>query len=116
MPRYVVLEHDHPQRHWDLMLESGDMLRTWRLAAPPTADESVAGEESFHHRKMYLEYEGPVSGGRGRVVRWDHGSYTIEVEEANRLCFRVQGQRLRGSATLERVANGWTFKISNDVD
>lgn len=116
MPRYVILEHDHPQRHWDLMLESGDMLRTWRLPAPPTAEETVAAEESFLHRKMYLDYEGPVSSSRGTVVRWDHGSYTIELEESDRLCFRVHGQRLRGSAILERITAGWTFKISGDVE
>ena len=36
MPRFVILEHDHPRLHWDLMLQTGDALRTWRLASPPT--------------------------------------------------------------------------------
>src|SRR2546429_613448 len=35
MPRFVILEHDHPELHWDLMLEAGPVLRTWPLAAPP---------------------------------------------------------------------------------
>ena len=27
MPRYVVLEHDFPTLHWDLMLEFGSVLQ-----------------------------------------------------------------------------------------
>ena len=27
MPRYVILEHDHPVLHWDLMLEAGGVLQ-----------------------------------------------------------------------------------------
>ena len=26
MPRFVILEHDHPEVHWDLMLEAGASL------------------------------------------------------------------------------------------
>ena len=66
MPRYVVLEHDHPARHWDLMLEAGDVLRTWRLAAPPGADQPIGATATFEHRLAYLDYEGPISGGRGQ--------------------------------------------------
>src|SRR5205807_395991 len=42
MPRFVILEHDHPELHWDLMLEAGPVLRTWRLAAPPQPGRAVA--------------------------------------------------------------------------
>ena len=28
MPRFVILEHDYPQRHWDLMLEGDGVLAT----------------------------------------------------------------------------------------
>jgi hypothetical protein len=35
MPRYVILEHDWPERHWDFMLEAGDGPRSWRPAVPP---------------------------------------------------------------------------------
>ena len=64
MPRYVILEHDHPFLHWDLMLEAGDALRTWRLLAPPSAAEPVPAQDLARHRKHYLDYEGPVSGNR----------------------------------------------------
>ena len=35
MPRFVILEHDYPELHWDLMLETAGALRTWRLLRPP---------------------------------------------------------------------------------
>src|SRR5436305_12258768 len=62
MTRYVILAHDHPFLHWDLMLEHDGSLRTWRLATPPVADQDVAAEELADHRLAYLDYEGPVSG------------------------------------------------------
>src|SRR5262249_60769057 len=47
MPRYVVLEHDHPGLHWDFMLEAGAVLRTWRLSAPPQPGHSVPATPSL---------------------------------------------------------------------
>ena len=45
MPRFVILEHDHPQLHWDFMLEVGEVLWTWRLAtAPRGGPETIAAE------------------------------------------------------------------------
>jgi hypothetical protein len=117
MPRYVILAHDYPMRHWDLMLEAGDVLRTWRLLAPPEPGRSVAAEASFDHRVAYLDYEGPVSGGRGTVVRWDWGEYAPALEYATRADGVVQvvlrGERLRGSVRLERDAAGaWVFTVA----
>ncbi len=112
MPRYVILEHDHPHLHWDLMLEAGAVLRTWRLQAPPRPGATVAAEASSDHRPHYLDYEGPVSGGRGRVVRWDAGTYAGE-ENPGRLVLRLEGARLRGTAVLARDDSGaWSFTVA----
>ena len=104
MPRFVLLYHDCPadyvrRSHWDLMLESGDMLRTWALQldcrvswnvrtdeqrksmlnARHCADgNEVAAEQLADHRLRYLEYEGEVSGQRGRVIRVASGSCSSE--------------------------------------
>jgi hypothetical protein len=111
--RYVILEHDHPQLHWDLMLEAGDVLRTWRLARPPRQGETVAAEAAFDHRPFYLDYEGPVSGNRGTVVRWDAGTFTWLEEGEDRVAVRLHGQRLRGEAMLRRGSAGaWTFRLA----
>ncbi len=107
MPRFVILEHDHPTLHWDFMLESGDHLQTWRLSAIPKPGLVIPAEASFNHRLLYLDYEGPISGGRGTVRRWDHGTFAwIDQDEA---CLKIslQGQRLRGIASLTPA--GWLF-------
>ena len=112
MPRFVILEHDHPVLHWDLMLESGPALRTWRLAGPPeSAGGAVAAKASFDHRLAYLDYEGPVSRGRGTVRRWDQGTYLIEEEAAGRRVKRQVGFGLLGIAGLALVGlTGLGFK------
>jgi hypothetical protein len=107
-PRFVVLEHDHPFLHWDLMLEAGPSLRTWRLAGPPAAGAEVEATPIGEHRRMYLDYEGPVSGDRGRVVRWDHGTFAWEREEGGLVAVRLEGGRLQGLLRLRReAAESW---------
>jgi hypothetical protein len=108
--RYVILEHDHPERHWDFMVEAGPVLRTWRLLAEPAPGRAVPAEPSFDHRLIYLDYEGPISGGRGIVARWDEGTLTWEAEEEGRLTMRLVGRRFNGRAVLERDDSGqWWF-------
>ncbi|HZZ78671.1 MAG TPA: DNA polymerase ligase N-terminal domain-containing protein [Gemmataceae bacterium] len=80
MPRFVILEHDHPSLHWDLMLEAGDVLQAWRLAAPPTESDAVEATQLGDHRRAYLDYEGPVSGNRGTVKRWDAGTFHDDID------------------------------------
>ena len=75
MPRFVVLQHDWPHLHWDLMLENGANLRTWRLSEPPNPGPPIALALLPPHRSMYLDYEGPVSGNRGAVRRVLSGTY-----------------------------------------
>lgn len=113
MPRFVILEHDHPVRHWDFMLEAGDVLRTWRLADRPERGRAVLAEASFDHRCMYLDYEGPISGGRGCVARWDAGSFTWEADEPARVAVGLHGNRLQGRGVFEKTAaGGWSFLLT----
>src|SRR5262245_51965853 len=112
MPRYVILEHDHPALHWDLMLERDGVLRTWRLAAPPAVGLAVAAEAAFDHRLLYLDYEGPISGGRGQVKRWDGGTYQTEEEKPECWALCLDGGRLSGRAALLREPEGgWLFRL-----
>ena len=99
MPRFVILEHDWPRRHWDLMLEAGGRLRTWRLTAPLAAGAEVEAEPIGDHRVHYLDYEGPVSGNRGSVVRWDQGDFEWRRNDSESVAVNLAGLRCRG--TLE---------------
>ena len=93
--RFAVLTHDWPQPHFDLLLEDGDECKTYRLLGDPaTADpagDRLLAEPLPRHRTHYLTYEGPVSGGRGSVARWDAGTYR---QDEDALIF--EGTRLRG--------------------
>ena len=105
MPRFVILEHNHPTLHWDFMLESGGVLKTWRLPAPPPASTEAAVPLG-DHRLAYLDYEGPVSGSRGVVRRWDAGEYdTVQRDEAT-WEVRLRGQRWQGTALIAEGSVG----------
>lgn len=113
MPRFVILEHDHPFLHWDLMLESEESLRTWRLSLPPGESTSdIPAEPLPAHRLHYLDYEGPVSGNRGSVQRWDFGTFDWLREEEGRLELSLKGNRTSGLAVLHQTAQGWFFLTS----
>jgi hypothetical protein len=117
MPRYVILEHDHPTLHWDLMLEEGEKLRTWRLSRAPVAGVPIAATCIDYHRRMYLYYEGPVSGGRGTVRRWDAGNYSLLKAGERRLSLELQGDRCKGRAALEmQDGPNWIFNLSSASD
>ncbi len=112
MLRFVILDHDHPAPHFDLMLEQHGRLRTWRIHGPPDSEIDLHAEPLGDHRIDYLEYEGPVSGGRGRVLRWDAGTYELLADSADGLRLRLNGARCRGAAELRRSADGWVFRYS----
>lgn len=74
---FVVLHHTgHGEPHFDLMLATDDAgpLLTWRLSDwPPGPTTRVTPLPP--HRRVYLHYEGDVSGGRGEVRRVAAGVY-----------------------------------------
>src|SRR4051812_6314148 len=111
MPRFAVLAHDHPAPHWDLFLEAGPVLRSWRLRGPLAAGSEVPAEAAPDHRLMYLDYEGEVSGGRGTVRRIDAGTVEWQLDEPGQVAVRLTGGRLNGLLTLRRVPGGWSARL-----
>jgi hypothetical protein len=112
VPRFVILTHDHPFPHWDLMLEDGAELLTWRLLDPLHAGQSAAAELLAPHRLHYLDHEGPVSGGRGTVSRWDRGTFAWLRREADHREVVLAGERCRGRMELRRGETGcWTATL-----
>ena len=85
--RYVVLRHeDYGDPHFDLMFETaaGSMLSTWRSPNWPVED----GNPLIHlpiHRAVYLEFAGPLAGGRGHVARIHAGQHCIRQNDATLL-------------------------------
>ena len=125
MPRFVVLHHETPPgyprpSHYDLMLECGELqsggaLRTWALPGLPEVETEIVAEELAPHRLAYLDYEGEVSGDRGKVTRVVAGEYVTLEETANLLRIKIAGQNLAGEMLLVRAsqeARSWlvTFR------
>lgn len=112
MARFVVLLHDWPTLHWDFLVEAGETLRAWRLLSEPRTGCAIPAEPSAPHRLLYLDYEGPVSAGRGSVTRWDAGSCNWYTDEPERVELAVRGAKLRGRAAIRRAGEGWWFGLT----
>jgi DNA polymerase ligase (LigD)-like protein len=118
----VILEHTgtadyKPGVHWDLMLEAEGGLSTWELEAPPSEELAVRATELAVHRLDYLDYEGPVSGNRGSVRRWDRGTYEVLRETPGELNLAIRGARLTGRMALRRDADdesNWAMQYYNE--
>jgi hypothetical protein len=90
------------------MLEHDGVLKTWRLPAQPT-DLPRTALAIGDHRLAYLDYEGPVSGGRGTVKRWDIGTYDQPASTAGSWMVHLHGERWQGTATFTHEGEqDWT--------
>ncbi|MHC4290379.1 MAG: DNA polymerase ligase N-terminal domain-containing protein, partial [Planctomycetota bacterium] len=68
--QFVVIEHTTSDGvHWDLMLDRGEVLWTWRLDTTPgkIAEKAVSAERISDHPRRFLAYEGPVQNNTGQV-------------------------------------------------
>jgi hypothetical protein len=116
MPRFVLLEHDHPYPHFDLMLEAGPVLWTWRLAALPS-ENPVEATRVADHRLVYLTYEGPISGGRGSVRRQEEGEFTWQSCEEGMVVVNLSGRSLRGTVSLrQQKADRWQLSYRPETE
>ena len=117
MPRFVLLEHRWNGIHWDLMLERGGVLCTWAIDAPVVPDVDLPARALADHRRIYLEYEGEVSGNRGTVRRIDEGTYTPIIWDNDRIRLYLEGSQLVGEAELRQIGPGsegvgsWIFRL-----
>lgn len=112
--RFVVLWHDWPTPHWDFLVEREGELAAWRLLAEPRAGEAIPAELNTPHRLFYLDYEGPVSGGRGSVSRWDAGTCEWVSEDPDGAEIELCGEKLVGRAVLQWMRRGgaWAFRLT----
>lgn len=115
MPRYVILQHETSHEvHFDFMLEFEGVLKTWSLPQSPSLDAAMDCKALSDHRLAYLDYEGPISGDRGSVTRWDQGSCTIEGKTADEWNFSLIGEKLSGAGRLRRNAHSedrWVLSL-----
>jgi len=111
--RTVVLEHVLPGgRHFDWLLEDAALPlgrgRVWafRSALPPAAWAEAGAWRLIPlppHRRLYLDYQGPVRGGRGCVRRVDAGEFEPDLWTADRLVTTLRLAGFTGGVELCRL-------------
>jgi len=122
MRPFVLLYHtlsDNP--HWDLCLDLGDGLATWRIGADPLATGPVPvplpARRIADHRRAYLDYEGPVSGHNGRVRCVDRGTWRPVRQTPASWQVHLEGERLRGFFELPAgTDHGWMCDLGEAAD
>jgi len=98
--RFVILHHHSPTGdHWDVMLEADSALTTWSIPpqCPSGASFTCPAMRLPDHRKHYLDYEGEVTGNRGRVFRVESGVY----EQSSPDTCILHGAHFTGKLTLK---------------
>jgi hypothetical protein len=117
MSSFVVLRHDCADGtwHYDWMILRTDRgmdidrpLLTFRIEVLPTQVDSFEAERIADHRRVYLDYEGEISGGRGSVRHLVGGLAAIEAFEPARIVIVLGGSR-----RLIGVGEGarWVFAL-----
>ncbi len=98
--RFVIHKHTRGNDiHWDLMIECGGVLKTWRLDNPPEklATQKTTATHIFDHDKKFLTYQGPVNNGAGAIEIIDEG--TCEIISKKEISFN--GKILNGTIAFE---------------
>lgn len=115
MPHFVILEHDDSQgRHFDFMLETAEGLKTWAIPSAPQVNVEIPCVMLPDHRRLYLDYEGPVSGDRGTVRQWAGGVYDLERQNDAEWIVQLVGEKIAGRVRLrkkEGEPRQWFFQL-----
>src|SRR5271165_2579794 len=104
--RFVVLEHNWNGVHWDFMLEVGASLKTWAVDAPIVPGVELPARLLPNHRRIYLSFEGPISGDRGSVRRVAEGVFQSIEWHLDRVRVQLSGAQLVGEVDLYRSPSG----------
>jgi hypothetical protein len=98
--KFVIQRHEREGEpvHWDLMLERGDYLKTYRVSIPPEewGNKGVEAVKIFDHSLRFLTYEGSVNKGKGDVKIADSGTYQFLFQDENKLRVEFAGTILKG--------------------
>lgn len=109
--RFVIHKHTlSGQIHWDLMIEYGDILKTWRIENPPQilAIQKTKATPIFDHDKKFLTYQGSVNNGKGTVEIVENGLCTVKTIEENEINIKFDSNKLKGQFKFVFYNNEWT--------
>jgi hypothetical protein len=101
--RYVVLHHEGiAVPHFDLLFEAPGKpeLMSVRCSEWPVGPTTQL-QRLPPHRRLYLDYEGLISGNRGHVRRIASGLCSIEVDREDSLLLTLDtGREIRVARSL----------------
>jgi len=108
--KYVIQRHQKQAQslHWDLMLESSDGLKTYRLDSPPeqiTANRKNIAIKIFTHDRKFLTYQGPVNKATGSVKIADTGTFQQLECSKQKTTLKFQGRFLKGLFEMVHIKN-----------
>jgi hypothetical protein len=123
----VLLRHRHPAGdHYDWMLDdpsappnTGKLVtfRVDELADQWITRRVVEATRLADHRRVYLEYEGALSDGRGAVTRVDEGICRPRLWRANRFVLDVRMSGLRGTVEAAQVdGQRWRVRVVAEAE
>jgi hypothetical protein len=113
--KYVVQRHQRQSLpiHWDLMLENGTVLETYRIGRPPEewGKKAIEAVKIFDHPLKFLSYEGRVNKGKGMVEIADCGTYHLNKNVKNEQQISFSGKILKGEFRLRQIKED-TWELS----
>ncbi|USN97883.1 MAG: hypothetical protein H6810_06710 [Phycisphaeraceae bacterium] len=114
--RSVLLEHATSDggMHLDWLIErpgtdAEHRLITFRCEHDPTDCAEWMGERLADHRAVYLDFEGPISGGRGTVHRIWSKACRVLIATADRIVVQMDGPMPATFVLIRREGARWTI-------
>ena len=112
---FVIQEHQTPDGvHWDLMLQEGDTLRTWRMNSPPRTVDAIAMplERIHDHPLRFLTYEGPVQNNTSRIHIVERGRFKRIAQTPSQWSVVFDGVNLKGPFLLRQTNTPTAWALS----
>ncbi len=118
----VILEHTtRTGRHYDWLLAdptnpAGPLWTARTMVSPLHWMQAKCWdlEPIQPHRRAYLDYQGPISGGRGRVIQVDRGWFISRMWTEHRMVIDLHLSQAQGEICIQRLASSaWRANLSS---
>ncbi|HDI12474.1 MAG TPA: 3'-phosphoesterase [Candidatus Bathyarchaeota archaeon] len=113
---FVIQKHAARRLHYDLRLEMDGVLKSWAVPKEPPKTPGIKrlAVQVEDHPIEYANFEGIIPEGHygaGKVEIWDKGSYILKEKTNNKIVFKLNGEKLKGTYVLLRFKGdkNWLF-------
>jgi len=113
---FVIQKHAARRLHYDLRLEMDGVLKSWAVPKEPPKTPGIKrlAVQVEDHPIEYANFEGIIPEGHygaGKVEIWDKGSYVLKEKTNDKIVFKLNGEKLKGTYVLLRFKGdkNWLF-------